>query len=109
MHALQIAIVCNQSNNVTTDCHSQMMNVTARLATRIRYMPDFPFDWSDSQRQCQSLTADDYLPSTEDASAIEESGVQYLMGFLADNFDDLTIDNIDYVTGIGNADRKFNT
>ena len=68
------------------------MNVTARLATRIRYMPDFPFDWSDSQpqRRRQSLTADDYLPSTDDATAIEESGVQYLMGFLADNFDDLT-------------------
>ena len=68
------------------------MNVTARLATRIRYMPDFPFDWSDSQpqRHRQSLTADDYLPSTDDATALEESAVQYLMGFLVDNCDDLT-------------------
>lgn len=73
-----------------TDYHSHMMNVTARLAVRIRYLPDFPFEWSDTQpqRSHQSLTIDDFLPSKDDALELQH-GIQYLMEFLVENFTDL--------------------
>ena len=57
-------------NGITlTDHHSQMMNITARLAVSIRFLPDFPFDWSDTkpQRARQSLTIDDFFPSKEES------------------------------------------
>ena len=68
-----------------------MLNATARLAIRIRYLPDFPFEWSDTkpQRSRQSLTIDDFLPSSEDAMKLQQNAVQYLMSFLAENFTDL--------------------
>ena len=68
-----------------------MLNATARLAIRIRYLPDFPFQWSDTkpQRSHQSLTIDDFLPSSEDAKQLQQNAVQYLMSFLAENFTDL--------------------
>jgi hypothetical protein len=68
-----------------------MLNATARLAIRIRYLPDFPFEWTDTepQRSRQSLTIDDFLPSSEDAMKLQQSAVQYLMSFLVENFTDL--------------------
>ena len=68
-----------------------MMNVTARLATKIRYLPDFPFEWTDTQPQLsrQSITVDLYLPDKEDATRLQEHGVHYLMEFLVEHFTDL--------------------
>ena len=68
-----------------------MMNVTARLAVRIRCFPDFPFEWSDTQPQCsrQSLTIDDFLPSKDDTMQLQQRATHYLMEFLVDTFSDL--------------------
>lgn len=79
-------------NGITlTDHHSQMMNITARLAVSIRFLPDFPFDWSDTkpQRTRQSLTIDDFFPSKEESQKLEKRATHYLMEFLVDTFADL--------------------
>ena len=78
-------------NAQRTGCHSQMLNVTARLAIRTRYLPDFPFEWSDTQpqRDRQSLTIDFYLPNKDEATQLTENGVHYLMEFLVEHFTDL--------------------
>ena len=61
-----------------------MMNVTTRLAVRIRFLPDYPFNWSDTspQKSRQSLTVEDYLPSASESQQLEERATRYMMGFL---------------------------
>lgn len=73
------------------DCHSSMMNVTSRLAVKIRYLPDFQFSWSDKtpQRPRESITIEDILPSREDSRVLKEHAVHYLMRFLVDTFTNL--------------------
>lgn len=65
-----------------------MMNVTTRLAVRIRFLPDYPFNWSDSspQKSRQSLTVEDYLPSANESLQLEERATRYMMGFLVETF-----------------------
>ena len=67
------------------------MNITARLAVSIRFLPDFPFDWSDTQPQRgrQSLTIDDFFPRKDESQQLEERATHYLMEFLVDTFADL--------------------
>ena len=73
-----------------SDSHSSMMNVTSRLALRIRHLPNFEFDWSDStpQHPRESLTVDDFFPS-EDARILKRA-LQFLMGFLVESFTSLS-------------------
>ena len=68
-----------------------MMNVTTSLAVQIRFLPDFPFEWSDTQpqRSRHSLTIDDYFPTKEESLKLEQRANQYLMEFLVNNFTDL--------------------
>jgi hypothetical protein len=68
--------------------HSSMMNVTTRLAVRIRYLPEFPFVWSDTspQKSHQSLTVEDYLPNASESQQLEERATRYMMGFLVEAF-----------------------
>ncbi len=68
-----------------------MTNLTSRLAIKIRYLPDFDFDWSDTtpQRTRSSLTIDHFLPSESDSSILRERAVHYIMTFLVENFPDL--------------------
>ena len=65
-----------------------MMNVTTRLAVRIRFLPDFPFSWSDTspQKSRQSLTVEDYLPNVSESHQLEERATRYMMGFLVKAF-----------------------
>ena len=65
-----------------------MMNVTTRLAVRIRFLPDFPFSWSDTspQKSHQSLTVEDYLPDASESHQLEERATHYMMGFLVEAF-----------------------
>ena len=67
-----------------------MMNMTARLAIKIRYLPEFTFQWSDTQPQLsrQALTINFYLPN-KDAMGLQQRGVQYLEEFLVEHFSDL--------------------
>lgn len=69
-----------------------MLNVTSRLAIRIRYLPDFDFDWADTtpQRLRESLTIDDFLPSEEDAQVLKQRAISYMMGFLVETFSSLS-------------------
>ena len=72
----------------TLGIHSSMMNVTTRLAVRIRFLPEFPFDWSDTspQKSRQSLTVEDYLPNASESHQLEERATRYMMGFLVEAF-----------------------
>lgn len=67
------------------------MNLTARLAVKTRFLPDFPFDWSDTQpqRSRQSLTIDDFFPDKEESQKLQQRATHFLMGFLVDTFADL--------------------
>ena len=73
---------------VYIDVHSSMMNVTTRLAVRIRFLPEFPFSWSDTspQKSRQSLTIEDYLPSASESQQLEERATHSMMGFLVETF-----------------------
>ena len=70
------------------DVHSSMMNVTTRLAVRIRFLPDFPFSWSDTSppKSHQSLTVEDYLPNASESHQLEECATCYMTGFLVEAF-----------------------
>ena len=74
------------------DKHSSMLNVTARLAVKVQNLPDWEVDWDDITPQCSrsSLTCDNFLPSIDDATALEESALQYTMEFLTQEFDSLS-------------------
>lgn len=68
-----------------------MLNVTARLAVQIANLPDWTVDWNDTTPQCSrsSLDCSNFLPSTDDADALNEAAVQYTMEFLVGEFDTL--------------------
>ncbi len=68
-----------------------MMNVTSRLAIRIRYIPDFEFVWSDKtpQRSRQSITIEDVSPSQSDARVLKQRAIQFIMELLVKTFSNL--------------------
>lgn len=80
------------SNMTSTDCHSSMMNVTARLAVRLKNLPDWDCDWSDTtpQKSRQSLGIFDILPNEDDAAQLELRAIEYMMKFLVIEFKDLS-------------------
>lgn len=73
------------------DHHSTMLNITSRLAIRLRYFPEWEFDWSDDnpQRSRQSLRLEDFLPTEEDATELTTRAIQYTMHFLVNEFSSL--------------------
>ena len=75
-----------------TDHHSNMLNITSRLAVRLRQLPNWSIDWSDSQPQLsrESLTLDNFLPSEEDAGELKSRAVDYVKRFLVSEFEGLT-------------------
>lgn len=68
-----------------------MLNVTARLAVKITNLPDWNVDWNDNTPQCSRscLDCSHFLPSIEDAYAMNETAVEYTMDFLVNEFDAL--------------------
>ena len=74
------------------DQHSVMLNITARLAIKLRYLPNWEIDWSDNNPQAsrESLTLEDFLPDEEDSKAFTERAVEYTMHFLVSSQDWLT-------------------
>ena len=70
------------------DHHSSMLNLTSRLAIKIKYFPDYEFDWSDTspQRPQTSLRVEHFLPNENDAIVLKQRAVQYIMGFLVEPF-----------------------
>ena len=69
------------------DKHAHMLNITSRIAIRIRHLPTWEFDWSDTTPQCShaSLTAVNFLMS-EDAAEIHERAVRYMMRYMVSAF-----------------------
>ena len=68
-----------------------MMNVTTRLAVRIRHYPDWDVNWLDiePQKNHTSLQLSDFLPSEGDAEALKLRAVHYMMWFLTQEFEAL--------------------
>ena len=68
-----------------------MLNITGRLAVRLRYLPDWEVDWSDrSPQRCKrSLGISDILPSEDDAAQLKERAIVYMMNFLVKEFKSL--------------------
>lgn len=68
------------------------MNVTTRLAIRLRHLPNWNFDWTNMQpqRSRESLTISDFLPNEEDATELKKRATHYLMRFLTQEFKGLT-------------------
>lgn len=68
-----------------------LLNITSRLAIRVKNLPDWNVDWSDTtpQRSRKSLTVSDFLPSVEDADHLMKRAKSFLMEFLAHEFIDL--------------------
>lgn len=64
------------------------MNVTSRLAIKIRHLPDFDYQWSDShsQRSRQDVVIDDILPSVEDSRILYQRAVDFTKEFLVTHF-----------------------
>lgn len=77
--------------SIIIDIHSGMLNITARLAVRLKNIPVWDVDWSDTapQRSRQSLDVSEILPSEEDAAQLHLRAVEYMMRFLVNEFKDL--------------------
>ena len=73
---------------IPTDKHSKMLNITSRLAVRIRHIPNWNFDWADTQPQMNRnlLTIPDFLSSEADAAQLKKRAVDYIMNFLVQEF-----------------------
>lgn len=69
-----------------------MLNVTARLAVSIKNVPNWDVDWNDStpQRPRSSLNCSHFLPTAQDAEALNNTATQYVMEFLVEHFDSLS-------------------
>ena len=70
------------------DMHQQMVNVTSRLAVKVKYLPDGIIDWSDAtpQRSRSTLTIDDLIPNEADGEEMYTRAVEYVMRFMATHF-----------------------
>ena len=78
----------NETITFHLDQHSVMLNITARLAIKLRYLPSWEIDWSDNNPQGsrESLTLEDFLLNEEDSKAFTERAVEYTMRFLVSEF-----------------------
>jgi len=66
-----------------------MLNVTARLAVDIRYLPP-ELDFTNTPQKSRStLRVDDILLSSEDGAILQKRAVRYVMEFLVTHFQDL--------------------
>lgn len=82
------AYTCTSLCTLITDHHSDMMNLTARIAVKLQNWPDWEVDWNDCrpQRPRSSLNATDFLPDDNDSAEFHKHAIQYVMEFLVANF-----------------------
>ncbi len=71
----------------SSDHHSQMLNVTSRLAISIRNVPD-TVNWADTtpHGSRKNLRVGDILPNDDDAAILKGRALSYLMHFLVTEF-----------------------
>ena len=74
--------------HTSPDHHSSMLNLTSRLAVKIKNLPVFEFDWADTTLWT-SLNVDNFLPSEADATVLHQRAVHYMMGFIVETFSNL--------------------
>ena len=76
---------------LTTDQHSKMLNMTARLAVEIRNLPDWNVDWNDTapQHDPAALTISDLLPGEADGTELQKRAVHHIMHILVEEFPSL--------------------
>ena len=77
---------------LTTDKHSKMFNMTARLAVEMRNLPDWDVDWNDTapQRDPATMTISDLLPGEADGTMLQKRAVYHIMHVLVEEFPSLT-------------------
>ena len=96
-HTLHGPVLCNIHVHVhtcimlTTDKHSKMLNMTARLAVEIRNLPDWDVDWNDTapQRDLATVTISDLLPGEADGTELQKRAVHHIMHILVEEFPSL--------------------
>ena len=73
------------------DHESHMLNVTSRLASEMRHVPE-DVDWADSSPQGSRthLTAADILPDVDDTSVLRKRALLYLQHFIVTEFSALS-------------------
>ena len=73
---------------VHVDVHQQMLNVTSRLAVKVKYLPEGIIDWSDTspQRSRNTLSINDLIPNEADGEEMYIRAVEYVMRFMATHF-----------------------
>ena len=69
-----------------------MLNITSRIAVRIRNLPQWEVNWGDMspQQPWQQLTVEDFMPSADDAGELKQRALYYMMKFLVSEFTSLS-------------------
>ena len=76
--------------HTSPDHHPSMLNLTSRLAVKIKNLPAFEFDWADTTpRLWTFLNVDDFLPSEANATVLHQRAVHYMVEFLVGTFSNL--------------------
>ena len=68
------------------DVHQQMVNVTSRLAVKVKYLPDVIIDWSDATPQRSRSTHHWSLSKEADSEEMYTRAVEHVMRFMATHF-----------------------
>ena len=73
------------------DTHNTMVNVTTRIAVKIKNLPPFDFNWDSTtpQKPRGSVTVDDVLPSEADGETLFHRVVNFVKHFLVKHFQSL--------------------
>ena len=74
-----------------TEHHSNMLNLTSRIAVQLQNLPKGDVNWANckSQKPRRCLTASDFLPDDNDAAQFHKRAVQLVMEVLVRNFEAL--------------------
>ena len=69
-----------------------MLNITSRMAVRLRHFPDWEIDWTDTtpQKSQDSLVVSDFLPCADDVKQLKERAVTFMMRFLVNEISSLS-------------------
>ena len=73
---------------LTTDKHSKMLNMTARLAVEIRNLPDWDIDTA-PQCDLATVTISDLLPGEADGTELQKRAVHHIMHIRVEEFPSL--------------------
>ena len=86
------------------DKHSTMLNMTARLAIEMRYLPQWEVEWDDEtpQRDPVTLTISDLLPGDIDGRVLQKRAVLHIMSIL------IEFPSLSYLSSLMPAEEHIN-